>query len=101
MKAISCIARINEINKDYLLGKSKELRKEIDILRNDIKKKNIFDKLMKNLEIYYNISQDIINSYDIKKRYYSKEDKKRREKYEGKWKDGSPNGEGVIIYKNG
>lgn len=85
MKAISCIARINEINKDYLLGKSKELRKEIDILRNDIKKKNIFDKLMKNLEIYY----------------YSKEDKKRREKYEGKWKDGSPNGEGVIIYKNG
>ena len=61
---------MNEINKNDLLGKSKQLRKEIDILRNDIKKMNIFEKLVKDLEIYYNVNKDIINSYDVKKRNF-------------------------------
>ena len=33
--------------------------------------------------------------------YYSKDDIKGRDKYEGEWKDGLPNGKGNLIYKNG
>ena len=32
----------------------------------------VFDKVLNNIEIYYNINKDIINNYDIRKRnYYS------------------------------
>ena len=56
----------NKIN-EYL----KELRTSIDILKNNIEEiKNKLDKVIENLEIYYQINNDIINKYEKKNRNY-------------------------------
>jgi hypothetical protein len=48
-----------------------DLRTKIDKLKNEIKYIiNIFNKVIVNLEIYYNISKNIINNSNIKKKNY-------------------------------
>ena len=49
----------------------KEIRKKIDEFNNDIGKiKNKLDKIMKKMENYYKLCNEIINNYNIKNRYY-------------------------------
>jgi len=54
-------------NKEYL----NKLRESINIFKKKIKEIiNIFYKVIDNIELYYNISNDIINNYDKKYRNY-------------------------------
>jgi len=63
---IPIIPKENEIN-EYL----KELRKSIDLLKNNIREiKNKFDKVIEYMEIYYKIGNDIINKYERRNRNY-------------------------------
>ena len=58
-------------NKQDLLKDKKELRNAIDKLKNNIDGiKNILNKILINIEIYYNINKDLINNYDSKKKNY-------------------------------
>ena len=58
-------------DKDKKMKELNELRKKIEILIKDIKEiKNILDNVTKNIEIYYNICNNYINNYDIRKINY-------------------------------
>ena len=57
------------INKNELIKKLEELKSIIDIFKNKTNIiKEILDKTMNMIEIYYTISKDFINNYNINKR---------------------------------
>ena len=59
------------INKNELIKKLEELKNIIDIFKNKNNIiKEILDKTMNMIEIYYTISKDYINNYNINKRNY-------------------------------
>ena len=59
------------INKNELIKKLEELKSIIDIFKNKTNIiKEILDKTMNMIEIYYTISKDYINNYNINKRNY-------------------------------
>ena len=58
-------------NKNKINEYMKELRTSIDKLKINIEQiKNKLDKVIENMEIYYNINNDIINKYEKKNRNY-------------------------------
>jgi hypothetical protein len=59
------------INKNDLIKSSKELKCVIDSFQNKIKIiKEIFDKMINVINLYYKINNDIINNYNINKKNY-------------------------------
>ena len=59
------------LNKDELIKKKNNFKKNKDLLINDIKTIiNILKEIIDKMNIYYKIYEDIINNYNIKKRNY-------------------------------